>query len=160
MGLFDFIKDAGEAVAEKAMGSTASDDLTKTAEISPERLNQLRSEQISASIAQLDIDGEQVTVQVNDSVATLTGSAPSQEAPPTATPRDQPRIPERAQQPLQAMGITCYGHRRAMLSSKFFDPGTDSRPNGAFPAFLLFCRPEPFQLREQGDRCRKAQRRA
>ena len=80
MGLFDFIQDAGEALAEKALGSTASEELTKTAEVSPERLNQLRGEQISKAIATLDIDGEQVTVAVDDSVATLTGSAPSQEA--------------------------------------------------------------------------------
>jgi nucleoid-associated protein YgaU len=80
MGLFDFIQDAGEALAEKALGSTASEELTKTAEVSPERLNQLRGEQISSAIATLDIDGEQVTVAVDGSVATLTGSAPSQEA--------------------------------------------------------------------------------
>ena len=79
MGLFDFIQDAGEALAEKALGSTTSEELTKTAEVSPERLNQLRGEQISSAIAALDINGEQVTVAVDGSVATLTGSAPSQE---------------------------------------------------------------------------------
>ena len=73
-----------------------------------------------------------------------------------------------------------------MLSPEVLDPGTDSRPNTdirgvshkvaskesginheeiveaspAIPTPSLFCRPEPFQLREQGDRCRKAQRRA
>jgi len=80
MGLFDFIQDAGEALAEKALGSTASEDLTKTTEIPQERLDQLRGEQISAAIAQLDIDGEVVSVAVAGGVATLTGSAPSQEA--------------------------------------------------------------------------------
>ncbi|PLW70702.1 peptidoglycan-binding protein LysM [Pseudohalioglobus lutimaris] len=80
MGLFDFIQEAGEALAEKAMGSTASDELTKTVEVSPERVNQLRGEQIASAIAKLDIDGEQVNVAVDGSVATLTGSAPSQEA--------------------------------------------------------------------------------
>jgi nucleoid-associated protein YgaU len=80
MGLFDFIKDAGEALAEKAMGSTTNEDLTSTTTVSPERVNQLRGEQISSAIAKLDIDGEQVTVNVDGSVATLTGSAPSQEA--------------------------------------------------------------------------------
>ncbi|KAA1191845.1 peptidoglycan-binding protein LysM [Pseudohalioglobus sediminis] len=80
MGMFDFIKDAGEALAEKAMGSTTNEDLTASTEVSPERLNQLRSEQIEKAIAQLDIDGEQVDVSVNDSVAVLKGSAPSQEA--------------------------------------------------------------------------------
>jgi len=80
MGMFDFIKDAGEALAEKAMGSTTNEELTASTEVSPERLNQLRGEQIERAIAQLDIDGEQVDVSVNDSVAVLKGSAPSQEA--------------------------------------------------------------------------------
>ncbi len=80
MGLFDFIKDAGEALAEKAMGSTTDEALTSTTTVSPERVNQLRGEQISSAIARLDIDGEQVAVNVDGSVATLTGSAPNQEA--------------------------------------------------------------------------------
>lgn len=80
MGLFDFVRDAGETLTEKALGSTGSEDLTSTVKVSPERINQLRSEQITGQIAQLDIDGEQVTVEVNGNVAALTGSAPSQEA--------------------------------------------------------------------------------
>ena len=80
MGLFDFVKDAGEALSEKVMGGQADDELTKTVEVSPERLNQLRGENISRAIAKLDVDGEQVSVQVDGSVAVLTGSAPSQEA--------------------------------------------------------------------------------
>ncbi|MFV8819438.1 peptidoglycan-binding protein LysM [Haliea sp. E17] len=69
MGLFDFIRNAG-----------VDEDLEKAVEITPERLNQLRQESISKKIAQLDIDGEQVSVAVDGEVATLTGSAPSQEA--------------------------------------------------------------------------------
>lgn len=80
MGFFDFVKEAGEALTEKALGSTRNDDLTKTVKVSPERINELRREQITTQIAQLDIEGEQVAVDVNGSVATLTGNAPSQEA--------------------------------------------------------------------------------
>jgi nucleoid-associated protein YgaU len=80
MGLFDFVKDAGEALTEKVMGGSADDELTKTVEVSPERLNQLRGENISREIMKLPIDGEQVSVNVNGSVAVLTGSAPNQEA--------------------------------------------------------------------------------
>lgn len=80
MGLFDFVREAGEALTEKALGSTSSEDLTSTVKVSPERISQLRGEQISAQIARLDIEGEQVTVAVNGSIAALTGRAPSQEA--------------------------------------------------------------------------------
>ena len=76
MGLFDFVKDAGE----KVLGSTGNDDLTKSVEVSQERIDQLRSEQIAKVIAGLDIDGEQVSVHVKESVAVITGKAPNQEA--------------------------------------------------------------------------------
>ena len=80
MGMFDFVKDAGSALTDKVTGGSADDDLTKTVEVSPERINQLRSDQISADLANLAIDGEQVDVNVNGSVAVLAGTAPSQEA--------------------------------------------------------------------------------
>ena len=68
MGLFDFMKTAGEdKIADKVTGS-------------PERVDQLREEAITESLAQLDIDGEQVSVTVTGDIATLKGSAPSQEA--------------------------------------------------------------------------------
>ncbi len=68
MGLFDFIKVAGE------------EDIEKTVEVSPERLDHLRKESITEKLAKLDIEGEQVTVDVLGEVATLSGTAPSQEA--------------------------------------------------------------------------------
>jgi nucleoid-associated protein YgaU len=68
MGLFDFLSDAGE------------DKVTETAEVSPQRVNELREQNISRMIAQLDVDGEKVAVKVNGDKAVLTGSAPSQEA--------------------------------------------------------------------------------
>ena len=80
MGIFDFVKDAGEGLKDKVLGDDAADDLTKTVEVSSERVEQLRQENIARKVAKLDIDGEQVKVAVNGSVAVLTGSAPSQEA--------------------------------------------------------------------------------
>ena len=68
MGLFDFLSDAGE------------DKVTETAEVSPARVNELREQNISRMVAQLDVDGEKVAVKVNGDKAVLTGSAPSQEA--------------------------------------------------------------------------------
>ena len=68
MGLFDFIKTAG------------ADELEESVTVSPERLDQLRQQEITKSLSKLDIEGEQVTVNVTGDIATLTGSAPSQEA--------------------------------------------------------------------------------
>jgi nucleoid-associated protein YgaU len=80
MGLFDFVADAGEKLTEKVMGSTANEDATETVEVSAERVNELRQQNIAHTVSQLDIDGEKITVRVSDDTATLTGTAPSQEA--------------------------------------------------------------------------------
>ncbi|MBN7795733.1 peptidoglycan-binding protein LysM [Parahaliea mediterranea] len=80
MGLFDFVAEAGEKLTEKVLGSTNDANINRPVEISPERVNQLRQENIGRMLAQLDIEGEQVTVTVNGALATLTGTAPSQEA--------------------------------------------------------------------------------
>ena len=80
MGMFDFVKNAGSALTDKVTGGSGDDALTKTVEVSPERINQLRSDQITADLAQLAIEGEQVNVNVNGSVAVLAGTAPSKEA--------------------------------------------------------------------------------
>ncbi len=69
MGLFDFMKDAGSDV-----------DVTAPAEISQERVAELRRKNIASMVAELDVDGEQVSVQVQGDTAVLTGTAPSQEA--------------------------------------------------------------------------------
>jgi nucleoid-associated protein YgaU len=68
MGLFDFLSDAGE------------DKVTETVDVPPARVNELREQNISRMVAQLDVDGEQVGVKVNGETAVLTGTAPSQEA--------------------------------------------------------------------------------
>ncbi len=72
MGLFDFIKNAGENDVTRSV----DDPVT----VSPERVDQLRKESITKSLAALDIEGEQVSVTVTGEIATLKGSAPSQEA--------------------------------------------------------------------------------
>ena len=68
MGLFDFLSDAGE------------DKVTETVDVPPARVYELREQNISRMVAQLDVDGEQVGVKVNGETAVLTGTAPSQEA--------------------------------------------------------------------------------
>lgn len=68
MGLFDFITDAGEK------------DVNAPTEVAPERLDELREQNITRMVSKLDIDGEQVAVNVNGDTAVLTGTAPSQEA--------------------------------------------------------------------------------
>ncbi len=67
MGLFDFFKNAG-------------DDKEDVVKVSPERVDQLRQQAITEKLANLDVEGEQVTVTVTGEFVTLTGSAPSQEA--------------------------------------------------------------------------------
>ena len=80
MGLFDFVAEAGEKLTESVLGSTAKEDVAETVKVSPERLNELRQKNIAQTVAQLDVDGEKVSVKVDGGTATLTGTAPSQEA--------------------------------------------------------------------------------
>lgn len=80
MGLFDFVANAGEKLAAKVKGGSAKEDVTKTVEVSPERVNELRQQNIAHTVAQLGSAGEKVVVKVNGDTAVLTGSAPSQEA--------------------------------------------------------------------------------
>lgn len=68
MGFFDFFKDAGD------------NDLTAKVDVSEDRINSIRQEHIEKNIAELDIEGEIVSVSVSGDVATLRGTAPSQEA--------------------------------------------------------------------------------
>jgi nucleoid-associated protein YgaU len=80
MGLFDFVAEAGEKLTNKVLGDTSGKGVTEEVEVSANRIDKLREESINNSLAALDIDGEQVSVQVNGDNAILTGSAPSQEA--------------------------------------------------------------------------------
>ena len=80
MGLFDFVAEAGEKLTDKVMGDTSGSGITEKVDVSADRIDKLREESINNSLAALDIDGEQVSVQVNGDSAILTGSAPSQEA--------------------------------------------------------------------------------
>jgi nucleoid-associated protein YgaU len=67
MGLFDFFKDAG-------------DDISAPVEVSQERMDELRQENITRKMAQLGAEAGQVAVAVQGDTATLTGRAPNQEA--------------------------------------------------------------------------------
>lgn len=80
MGLFDFVANAGEKLTDKVLGDTSGAGISDSAEVSQERINQLREENITRMLAELDIDGEQVNVKVNGDSAVLSGTAPSQEA--------------------------------------------------------------------------------
>ena len=80
MGLFDFVAEAGEKLIGKGKGGAAKEDVTKTVEVSPERVNELRQQNIAHTVAQLGAAGEKVVVKVNGDTAVLTGTAPSQEA--------------------------------------------------------------------------------
>jgi nucleoid-associated protein YgaU len=68
MGLFDFMSSAGE------------NKVTEKVEVSQDRINELRKQNISKKIASLGLAGAPVTVLVDGEVATLTGSAPDQAA--------------------------------------------------------------------------------
>jgi nucleoid-associated protein YgaU len=80
MGLFDFVANAGEKITNAVLGDTPdAADVGKTAEVSQDRIDQLRKDSITRSISQLDIDGEVVQVAVSGDKVTLTGTAPSDE---------------------------------------------------------------------------------
>jgi nucleoid-associated protein YgaU len=70
MGLFDFFKGAGDQPDEHAAGP----------EPAQETIDELREQNIMRSMAQLDVDADQVSVDVKGEIAVLEGSAPSQEA--------------------------------------------------------------------------------
>jgi nucleoid-associated protein YgaU len=80
MGLFDFVADAGEKLTETIRGGTANEEAAATVEVSPERVAELRQQNIAHTVAQLDVDGEKVVVNVSGDTATLTGTVPSQDA--------------------------------------------------------------------------------
>jgi nucleoid-associated protein YgaU len=80
MGFFDFIKDAGDKVVDAVTPDNPAEHIEDPVDVSPERMNELRQQHILRRIAELDIDGEQVQVAVQDDTVVLTGSAPSQEA--------------------------------------------------------------------------------
>ena len=80
MGIFDFVASAGDKLMDAALPGTSAQDISGTVEVSQERLDRLRKENIEKTLAALDIEGEQVSVAVTGETALLEGSAPSQEA--------------------------------------------------------------------------------
>lgn len=82
MGLFDFVKEAGE----KFLG--ADDDAPKatdSVEVSPQRVNELRSKYITHKINESGIEVAGLQVDVNGDKVTLNGTVASQEASEKAT---------------------------------------------------------------------------
>jgi nucleoid-associated protein YgaU len=71
MGIFDFFKDAGDDPAK---------DVAAAVDVSQERLNELRQQNIAKNLEKLDIEKEQVAVKVEGDKVVLTGTAPSQAA--------------------------------------------------------------------------------
>jgi nucleoid-associated protein YgaU len=78
--MFDFIKDAGEKLVDAVMPDNPAADITEPTVVPPERVDELRRQKITRMLAELDIEGEQVEVEVNGPTAVLRGTAPSQEA--------------------------------------------------------------------------------
>lgn len=66
MGFFDFMSSAGE------------NKLTEKVEVSQDRINELRQQNIVKKIAGLGLAGKPISVLVDGEVATLAGSAPDQ----------------------------------------------------------------------------------
>lgn len=81
MGLFDFVKEAGE----KMFGDDeAEPKITDSVEVSPERVNELREKYITQNInSSVEVAGLQV--KVNGDTATIHGTVDSQEASEKAT---------------------------------------------------------------------------
>jgi len=80
MGLFDFVKEAGSklgGVAHDAINEE-EDTISGAADIAPERVDQLRRENIEKTFSESGFDVDSVTVAVSGSSVTLTGSVPDQ----------------------------------------------------------------------------------
>ncbi len=80
MGLFDFVASAGDKLMDAALPGTSAQDISDTVEVTQDKLDQLRKENIERTLAGLDIEGEQVRITVTGETALLEGSAPTQEA--------------------------------------------------------------------------------
>ena len=81
MGLFDFVKEAGE----KMLGRDDEAKATESAEVSQERINELRGQSIAKSISAAGVQVDNLQVAVADDVAKLNGKVASQEDAEKAT---------------------------------------------------------------------------
>ena len=79
MGLFDFVKDAGSKLGETIYEATHKDEnLNGAVEIAPERVDQLRRENILKTFAGMAVDFASVEVEVKGPLVILKGSVPDQ----------------------------------------------------------------------------------
>lgn len=81
MGLFDFVKEAGE----KMLGRDDDAKTTDSAEVSQERINELRGQGIAKSISAAGVQVDNLQVAVAGDVAKLNGKVASQEDAEKAT---------------------------------------------------------------------------
>ena len=79
MGLFDFVKNAGD----KIFGSDDKNEDVTT--VSPERINELRQERITKMIKEAGLDIEELSVVADDSLVTLKGNVKVQSDSEKAT---------------------------------------------------------------------------
>lgn len=78
MGLFDFVKDAGEKILHREGKAEAKAEARAAAEEAERDRNQANAQALTKVIDALDLGMEQVAIQVQGSVATVYGKAPSQ----------------------------------------------------------------------------------
>ncbi len=79
MGIFDFVKEAGESLGSKVFDLTHDEqDAKLTTEVSQKRINELRALNIKKTLAALPLDTDSVQVLVKDDLAILDGSVPDQ----------------------------------------------------------------------------------
>lgn len=81
MGLFDFVKEAGE----KMFGGDDDAKATDSPEVSQERINELRGQSIAKSISAAGVQVDNLQVAVAGDMATLNGNVTSQEDAEKAT---------------------------------------------------------------------------
>lgn len=87
MGLFSFVTDAGSKLGGALFDKlNDGEDLTKPDTISPERVNELRRQNIEATLTkELGADAADVKVTVDGDKAVLAGNVDTQEAAEKAT---------------------------------------------------------------------------
>jgi len=79
MGIFDFVKDAGNALQDKIQDITKNEpDVNAPVTIPQERIDQLREEAICRSCDELELDIDSINVNVTGEQVVLTGSVPDQ----------------------------------------------------------------------------------
>ncbi len=81
MGLFDFVTNAGSKLGGKIYEMAHQDEIDPTApvEISPERLNEIRTKSIQENIAESGVEATALEVTVDGDKVTLAGSVETQE---------------------------------------------------------------------------------